>query len=314
MHSTKESGSQVSSIPLAKQELNQKQQEDVCKPELEAQIAAQRYMVPYLQRLEALLPNQLASSHYFFLAINEVAILSDLLPLFCHLWRESNPHYTWLMFINTDSNVALLAGCKVTEALARLNKVNGLIVIDPFTALPFDITFKIKGLSWLSDLLDSCLTFGNLLDMLRYFGRPLWSTGLYLGVEGDQRWPEVTNILAKLLIHKCQANFWPEGKALHQLATLTAVAAQQLPLRFIGVHSAHHFSPMKESATDNSTTADFAATTDAKTSLNEAAPPVDQGAGTESESQLGQNDMPAMLNAMFAKQSHFLQQQVLHHL
>ncbi|SPO20527.1 uncharacterized protein UTRI_00003 [Ustilago trichophora] len=250
------------------------------EPELQAKMAADEFMAAPLQQLEALLPSDLHASHYFFLAVDEAATLGDLLPIFRRLWRESKPRCTWLMFIDTDSNVALLAGQEVIEASARLGKVSGLIVVDPFTFLPFDVTLQHEGLSRFDDLLASRLTFGHLLETLRYFGRPLWSTGLYLGVQGDQKWPEVSNLLHKLLVHADCTNPWPEKDGLHRLDTIMAAFAQRLPLTFVGIRGARRQSRL----------------TVAKRTPPQAV----------SEARLADD--------MFARQTHFLKAQVSHHL
>ncbi|SPO28271.1 uncharacterized protein UTRI_10202 [Ustilago trichophora] len=277
-------------------------------PELQAKMAADEFMAAPLQQLEALLPSDLHASHYFFLAVDEVATLGDLLPIFRRLWRESKPRCTWLMFIDTDSNVALLAGQEVIEASARLGIVGGLIVVDPFTFLPFDVTLQHEGLNRLDDLLASRLTFGHLLETLRYFGRPLWSTGLYLDAEGDQKWPKIPNLLRKLLVHADRTSPWPKKKGLHRVDTIMAATAQRLPLTFVGIRGARQ----QSCSTVAKTTPPQAVSEAESTSSNSSSLDQHGSAADDDQPHSGVEALPA--DDMFTRQIHFLQAQVSHHL
>ncbi|SPO21453.1 uncharacterized protein UTRI_10044 [Ustilago trichophora] len=277
-------------------------------PELQAKMAADKFMAAPLQQLEALLPSVLHTSHYFFLVIDEVAPLGDLLPIFRQLWSESKPCCTWLMFIDTHPNVALLAGQEGIEASARPGKVGGLIVVDPFTFLPFDVTLQHEGLSRFDNLLASHLTFGHLLETLRYFGRPLWSTDLYLDAEGDQKWPKIPNLLRKLLVHADRARPWPEKNGLHRVDTIMAATAQRLPLTFVGIRGARR----QSRSTVAKTTPHKAVSEAEPTSSNSAR--LDQHGSAADGAQRGSGVEALPADNMFTRQIHFLQAQVLHHL
>ncbi|SPO25630.1 uncharacterized protein UTRI_10115 [Ustilago trichophora] len=255
------------------------------EPELLAKMAADEFMATPLQQLEALLPSDLHASHYFFLAVDEVAPLGDLLPIF-----------------------PLLAGQEVIEASARLGIVGGLIVVDPFTFLPFNVTLQHEGLNRLDDLLASRLTFGHLLETLRYFGRPLWSTGLYLDAEGDQKWPKIPNLLRKLLVHADRTSPWPEKEGLHRVDTIMAATAQRLPLTFVGFQGAR-----RQSCSTVAKTIRYKAVSEAEpTSINSAR--LDQHGSAADGAQPGSGVEALPADDMFTRQIHFLQAQVSHHL
>ncbi|SPO29338.1 uncharacterized protein UTRI_06287 [Ustilago trichophora] len=201
---------------------------------------ARRYMQTPLRRLERLLPDKLLKTHFFFLAIDEILPIAHTLPILRRLWREAQPASTWLMLIDTDSQVAPLAGIQVRKASARLDTQDDLLVIPPFVKLGFDAVIKHRIESCRGDFYQGRLTFGQLLEMLSCFGRPLWSTNLYRSVDEPTR-PNIKNILAKLLADQHFPDAWPRATE-HDLRNadsipfkaLMAIVEQRLPLHFVG--------------------------------------------------------------------------------
>lgn len=135
-------------------------------PERQASRAAHKYIKASLKKLEDLLPPLLVDSYFFFLAIDKVVQFNQLLPIFHCLWRESKPRSTWLFLIDTDSNIAHLAGKEVIKALLRLGDSDGRIMIPPFTYLPFNVIFQDKAEHLLAELDHGRLTFHKLIDTL----------------------------------------------------------------------------------------------------------------------------------------------------
>ncbi|SPO27215.1 uncharacterized protein UTRI_10332 [Ustilago trichophora] len=201
-----------------------------------------RYMQPHLKRLESLLPESLLDSHFFFLVIDKIMSIHAALPVLRRLWAEVAPRFTWLMFIDTDSKVAPLAGPQVRLASARLDANEQLMIIPPFSRLGFDAVIQHELETLRQPLLSGQLTFGRLLDILSCFGRPLWSTSVYRSVDHPRR-PHVASILLKLLGEERWPDVWP--KAEHGdldfadptssfFKSVMAIAGQRLPLRFVG--------------------------------------------------------------------------------
>ncbi|KAJ1031356.1 hypothetical protein NDA16_000797 [Ustilago loliicola] len=219
------------------------------EPEEQAKRAVEAYVKPYLNDLERLLPKELRKHHFFFLAVDEVLDFNKLLPVFRRLWRESEPLYSWLMFIDTDSNIAHLAGDEVVAASERLGESEGKVIVPPFIYLPFDVVFRQRAAHLCRQLLDGKLTFSDMLDHLRNFGRPLWSTGLYSISTGiaHYKMPHLINVLRKLLINRLDTEqLWPLEGEEDRWETIVAALGQRLPLAFIGYQGARRFASDEE--------------------------------------------------------------------
>ncbi|SPO25989.1 uncharacterized protein UTRI_03354 [Ustilago trichophora] len=206
-----------------------------------AQYASAKYIFNDLRRLETLLPKPLKQKHYFFLCLDEVAGFQALLPIFRRLWRESNPQCTWLYFVDTDSNIAHLAGQEAGKASLRLDDADtGHLLLPPFIYLPFDVAFVPKKNDYKQRLLDGRLTHDHLVDLIRLFGRPLWSTGLYSDLwkpdlSPSLYRPNLGNILLKLLPERINdSEKWPEPDAYNHHACVFSLLGQRLPLLFVG--------------------------------------------------------------------------------
>ena len=228
------------------------------QPAMYAQAATTRYIKPHLVTLETLLPAKLANTHFFFLAIDEVFMISDLLPYFRRLWRECKPDHSWLILIDTNSNITTLAGEDVIDASMRLGEEEGRVVVPPFTYLPFDVHFSHRVKQIERQLQARQLTFGNLVNMLRCFGRPLWYTGQYtltisnpdpasapsssVSSSSTRRAkdkltrPNLRNILLKLFEGVDSSSLWPAptDTSFCRRHRILAAAGQRLPLNFIG--------------------------------------------------------------------------------
>ncbi|KAJ1024200.1 hypothetical protein NDA16_003039 [Ustilago loliicola] len=206
-----------------------------------AKHAANLYMKPFLTRLEALLPNGLDRSHFFFLVIDEIMPLMHILPVMRRLWREAEPQSTWLIFTDTNSKIAPLADRQARGSSTRLAVSNHLLVIPPFVHLGFDAVIQHEAKTLQPKLYQGRLTFSDLLATLSYFGRPLWSTNLYRSVEKPKR-PHLPNILMKLLTDQEWPNMWPDtanvanftDPAQTAFHSIMAIAGQRLPLNFVG--------------------------------------------------------------------------------
>ncbi|SPO26290.1 uncharacterized protein UTRI_02566 [Ustilago trichophora] len=206
-----------------------------------AQYASAKYICHNLWRLEALLPKSLHRKHFFFLCLDEVAGFQALLPIFRRLWQESNPQFTWLYFVDTDSNIAHLAGQEAVKASLRLDDADtGHLLLPPFIYLPFDVAFLPRKDDYKQRLLDGRLTHDHLVDLIRLFGRPLWSTGLYSDLwkpdlSPSLYRPNLRNILLKLLPERINdSEKWPEPAAYNHHACVFSLLGQRLPLFFVG--------------------------------------------------------------------------------
>ncbi|SPO22200.1 uncharacterized protein UTRI_10068 [Ustilago trichophora] len=176
-----------------------------------AQYASAKYICHDLRRLEALLPKSLNQKHFFFLCLDEVAGFQALLPIF------------------------------PVKASLRLDDADtGQLVLPPFIYLPFDVAFVPKKDNYKQRLLDGRLTHDHLVDLIRLFGRPLWSTGLYSDLwkpdlNPSLYRPNLCNILLKLLPERINdSEKWSEPDAYNHHACVFSLLGQCLPLFFVG--------------------------------------------------------------------------------
>ncbi|SPO20522.1 uncharacterized protein UTRI_10042 [Ustilago trichophora] len=201
------------SAPTEPKERDQKRNE----PAHVASGAAQDYIIPSLEKLEDTLPRNLGrqGKFFFFLAIDEVAYFTELLPVLRRLWRESKPGCTWLILVDTESSIAHLAGDGVVKASLRLGDEEGKVIVPPFTCLPFDVHFvhRLENEELQQQLQTGSLKFCHLINMLRWLGRPLWGTTLYTqtpSIGKDCYRPHLKNILMKLFYGRLDSTqFWP---------------------------------------------------------------------------------------------------------
>lgn len=214
-------------------------EQKVSKPELFARQAAAKHIQPHLHQLQDLLPSALHDQDFFFLTIDEVRDFVKLLPIFRRLWSEMKQHPAWLMFIDTDSNIAHLAGEEMIAASGRLGGDEGKVIINPYIYLPFDVLFAEKlqqGIK--SQLLAGQVSFASLIDHLRYQGRPLWSTGLYsepLTPDSETQRPHLEFVQRKLMLTRQSADdIWPSSSEPRAKNAIMAAAGHRLPLVFVG--------------------------------------------------------------------------------
>ncbi|CDW96525.1 hypothetical protein, partial [Sporisorium scitamineum] len=101
------------------------------------------------------------------------------------------PHLNELE-LTLPSNITSLAGSDVVDASLRLGDDEGKIVVPPFTLFPFDVhfTYRLEHEQLRERLQEGKLAFRDLVDMLTWFGRPLWGTNLYRDYKGkDEEFP-----------------------------------------------------------------------------------------------------------------------------
>ena len=221
--------------------------------------AAQDYIRSRLKELEDMLPDSLGlkKRSFFFLAVDEVSDFKELLPALRRLWRESQPEYTWLIFIDTESSIAHLAGDSVVDGSLRLGDDEGKIIVPPFTYLPLDVHFshRLEHTDLRQQLYASNLTFRHLFDLLRYFGRPLWGTGLYSRLQDEHglRVPHFDNILKKLFLKQFDiTKLWPSDETTGAFNIVMAAIGQRIPLFFVGHQGARFSSSKGKSKFDSS--------------------------------------------------------------
>ena len=206
------------------------------QPEAEARTAAKMFITEKLEKLEALLPAELRDKCFFFLALDEVLGLNALLPIFQRLWRECGPKSTWLLLIDADPNIVQLGNDEVVPSAARMGESEGRMILPPFLYMPLDVGLRHHIESLTAPIQAGRLTFAKLLDTLRYFGRPLWSTGLYTdSADPDAVRPHLVNVLRKLLVRRSTTtSLWPSVKDTDITEIIMSAVGQRLPLLFVG--------------------------------------------------------------------------------
>jgi hypothetical protein len=186
-------------IPMT---LTKKEAADSEKLSLLAQASklAVTYIQPYVNDLESLSPVPLEGKNIFFLAIDECSSVSDVLPIIRRLWREAKPQRTWILFVDTNSDVAALSGTTARLASNRLNVESGVRLAPPYVNLPLDVAFKEEIKKIGAKLWSQQITFAELSGTLSKLGRALWQTTLYRDDRNKKLpKPDFNSILIKLL-------------------------------------------------------------------------------------------------------------------
>ncbi|SPO28285.1 uncharacterized protein UTRI_04682 [Ustilago trichophora] len=217
--------------------------------------AAQDYIASHLAKLEETLPGDLHRNgdSFFFLAIDQVAYFTELVPVLRRLWRESTPKCTWLILIDKESSIAHLAANHVLGSGLRLGDEEGKTSVPPFTYLPFDVHFahRLESTQLWRQLLAGDLTFRHLIDMLRWFGRPLWDTVPYrqsIGIDEECYRPHLSNLVKKLLYGRHDSpRSWPAEGDTQSFHIVMAAVGQRLPLSYVGHQDARFISDRSKS-------------------------------------------------------------------
>ncbi|CDW97621.1 hypothetical protein [Sporisorium scitamineum] len=139
---------------------------------------AQNIIRPSLLELEKLVekhdPDREAMFH---LALDECGSIESLLPHLRRLWNYAEPERTWILLIDTNSQISPVAGKAASAASSRTDLFSGTHQLPlPFTALPLDVHPTHEDALDLAKAIQAgkC-SLRRLNLMIPKLGRPLWN-------------------------------------------------------------------------------------------------------------------------------------------
>ncbi|SPO31904.1 uncharacterized protein UTRI_06741 [Ustilago trichophora] len=135
-----------------------------------------------IDTLEQLSPKKAAQT-FFFLALDECGSIARILPLIRRLWFHASPRSTWILLIDTNSDLAPLAGTAARAGSRRTSDYDTHRLTQPFSAMPLDVNLDNEERQQLfasesgnNRLRASMQTLNLTLPKL---GRPLWNDKKY---------------------------------------------------------------------------------------------------------------------------------------
>ncbi|SPO30793.1 uncharacterized protein UTRI_10247 [Ustilago trichophora] len=135
-----------------------------------------KHLKPRLAKLEQLPPKTVARP-FNFLALDECGSMSALLPIIRRVWFHADPSCTWILLIDTNSDLAPLAGQEARQGSRRTGEFDTHRLTQPFSAMPLDVNFTFSDHEQLSDA--TSLSMYRLNTWLPKLGRPLWNDVKY---------------------------------------------------------------------------------------------------------------------------------------
>ncbi|SPO24096.1 uncharacterized protein UTRI_03364 [Ustilago trichophora] len=135
-----------------------------------------KHLKPRLAKLEQLSPKSVVRP-FNFLALDECGSMSALLPIVRRVWFHADPSCTWILLIDTNSDLAPLAGQEARKGSRRTGEFDTHRLTQPFSAMPLDVNFTFSDHDQLSDA--TSLSMYRLNTWLPKLGRPLWNDAKY---------------------------------------------------------------------------------------------------------------------------------------
>ncbi|SPO27790.1 uncharacterized protein UTRI_04933 [Ustilago trichophora] len=138
-----------------------------------------------LSDMEGLPPRQAVSQSFFFLALDECGSFDMVLPLIRRIWFLASPSSYWILLIDTNSDIAPLAGTTAREGSRRTSDFDTHQLTQPFSSMPLDVNLtyedrkKLFAPGLTSSPVSSPPTLSELNLALHKLGRPLWSDTRY---------------------------------------------------------------------------------------------------------------------------------------
>jgi len=220
--------------------------------------AVSKILMPALNSLEASCPlsPRDPSRTFFFLALDECTSINRLLPAIRRVWSYARPGSTWILLIDTNSELAPLTGTVARLASHRTQDGQSHILTQPFCTMPLDVNFdeayrrKLFSLpgpdetgSDMAAETQDFITLRTLNQWLHMLGRPLWNDSYYRRRElllpkniisklvhpADFEWRIVAgDTMEKKAKQSVESSGEPEFDDLHQ--NLLALASRRLLL------------------------------------------------------------------------------------
>ncbi|SPO29786.1 uncharacterized protein UTRI_10279 [Ustilago trichophora] len=159
--------------------------------------AVHTFLRPSVLALESLSPKKVRPT-FPFLAFDECGSIAMLLPIIRRLWFRACPASTWILLIDTNSDLAPLSSKSAREASRRMEDGGTYQLCESFSAMPIDVNLTDHDRSNIANLAtcdSSSLTLCQLNLLLPKLGRPLWNDVLY----HSQGYLRPLNIITKLV-------------------------------------------------------------------------------------------------------------------
>ena len=140
------------------------------------------YLRPGVERMESLVPDELAQHTFFFLALDELGYFApSMLPFLRRVWRLARPQRSWILFLDTNTRMVPVATpASAPPTRSHRNAEREPHVVHPFIVVPRDINFTEEEASKLdADILNHRCTMRQLNETIPLFGRPLWNDHIY---------------------------------------------------------------------------------------------------------------------------------------
>ncbi|SPO28799.1 uncharacterized protein UTRI_10225 [Ustilago trichophora] len=147
--------------------------------------AVKGHLKKRLHSLESLPPVKAASQSFFFLALDECGSFDVILPLIRRVWFLSSPKSSWILLIDTNSDIAPVAGTAAREGSRRTSDFDTHQLTQPFCGMPLDVNLTYEDRKRLfapglaTPPVTSLPTLSDLNLALYKLGRPLWSDSRY---------------------------------------------------------------------------------------------------------------------------------------
>ncbi|CDR87092.1 uncharacterized protein SPSC_00012 [Sporisorium scitamineum] len=155
--------------------------------------AIKDHLRKHLDALEQSAPPNVTQG-FFFLALDECGSMAELLPVIRRVWFHSAPKRTWILLIDTNSDLAPLAGGTAREGSRRTNHGSTHRLTQPFSAMPLDVNIAHdKRVALFKDRCQLTLREVNLV--LPNLGRPLWYDDSYRFDDGTLKPNEIVGKL-----------------------------------------------------------------------------------------------------------------------
>ncbi|KAJ1578277.1 hypothetical protein NDA11_002145 [Ustilago hordei] len=214
--------------------------------------AIRDHLKPRLQLVEHLLRNADPNS-FFFLALDECSSMDTLLPYIRRVWFHAMPETTWILLIDTNSDLAPLAGKEARQGSRRMSEFDTHCLTQAFSAMPLDLNLTSQHLRTLSPSGTCQLTMRDLDAFLPRFGRPLWMDSRYhsdgfimpttifrkLVLPSEWTWPEVLQDIQPDPLNETNQNLIAlASRRLH--LDLSSKAGPQHWYHFVSRQIAHH--------------------------------------------------------------------------
>ena len=101
-----------------------------------------KYFKPHLEAFEAAARPRPDLQPFYFLALDECGTMATLLPVVRRVWFHAAPKRTWILLVDTNSDLAPLADGIARKASRRTNLGQTHQLAQPFSMMPLDVNLE----------------------------------------------------------------------------------------------------------------------------------------------------------------------------